>query len=388
MTYAESNCGPNATKAQADCQPGTGACTAIAYLDANKIYAQNSIPIAQDAQESWWLHQTGFSDAAHRVVASDAAWGNSYLLNQGIPAVQTWFQTYARTKLSSFGGLMMDDTNAGLSQQFYETGQSSSQEISSDAALLASHEALAAGMTRSDGSHLLQVDNSLNANPWLPTPFALLGRNDGVHGFIAEGQPVSGGTLTPWYASLLDDLSYIDAQPNAFIALLSYDNSGSLAARRLQAATVLLGYSAGHVVSWSDLEQSSSNLAVWPEEGLYPSQPVQSMGTPGGTECLAGTGHVCAVGGHNDVQVASGVYRREFGACYNRGVGIGPCATIVNDTSSAVVVSPSWLTRSYGHQITMVGGDVQSGGSLNPAGAPFTAGTTAVPANDAILIAG
>jgi hypothetical protein len=245
---------------------------------------------------------------------------------------------------------------------------------------------MASALTKSDGSHFLQVDNSLNANPWLKTPFGLLGHNDGVHGFLAEGQPMSNGSLTPWYSSLLDDLSYIDGQPNAFIALLSYDNRGSLVARRLQEATVLLGYSPGHVVSWADLEQSNENLAVWPEEGIYPTQAVQSMGTPSGSGCLSGNGNVCTSGGHNDVQVAAGVYRREFRACYSHSVAIGPCATIVNDTSSPVTVQSSWLTQRYGHQITMTGGDVQSGGSLNLTGTVFTAGSTTVPADDAVLL--
>jgi hypothetical protein len=51
-----------------------------------------------------------------------------------------------------------------------------------------------------------------------------------------------------------------------------------------------------------------------------------------------------------------------------------------------VTVKSSWLTQSYGHQITMNGGDVQSGGTVNLAGATFTAGSTTVPADDAIVL--
>ena len=149
---------------------------------------------------------------------------------------------------------------------------------------------------------------------------------------------------------------------------------------------MLLGYSPGHLADWADLEQNSNNLTVWPEEGIYPTTPRQSMGSPGGSGCLAGTGSVCSNGGHNDVQVAPGVYRREFGTCYNQGAAIGPCAAIVNTSSSAVTVSPSWLSLSYGHQVTFNGGDVQSGGSVNLAGADFTPGATTVGAKDAILL--
>jgi hypothetical protein len=34
----------------------------------------------------------------------------------------------------------------------------------------------------------------------------------------------------------------------------------------------------------------------------------------------------------------------------------------------------------------MNGGDVQSGGTINLTGTPFTAGTTTIPADDAILL--
>ena len=50
----------------------------------------------------------------------------------------------------------------------------------------------------------------------------------------------------------------------------------------------LLGYAPGHTVSWSDLETNNNNLAVWPEEGIVPTQPIQSMGQPAGASCLDG----------------------------------------------------------------------------------------------------
>ena len=150
---------------------------------------------------------------------------------------------------------------------------------------------------------------------------------------------------------------------------------------------MLLGYSPGHLVDWADLEQGSGDLAVWPEEGVYPTDPVQSMGEPGGTDCLTGAGPVCSTGGHNDLQVAPGVYRREFRACYAHGVLFGPCAAIVNTASGPVPVSPSWLAYPYAHQMTFTGGDVQSGGAINTQGAAFTAGSSTVGAQDAVLLA-
>ncbi|MGO9889479.1 MAG: hypothetical protein ACLP0L_16430, partial [Solirubrobacteraceae bacterium] len=144
--------------------------------------------------------------------------------------------------------------------------------------------------------------------------------------------------------------------------------------------------SSGHLVDWADLEQGSGDLAVWPEEGLYPTSPVESMGPPGGTGCLAGTGAVCSTGGHNDLQVAPGVYRREFDACYDQGVLFGPCAAIVNTTGSPITISSAWLEQSYGHQMTFSGGDAESGGSVNLTGSPFVPNSTTVGAQDATLL--
>jgi hypothetical protein len=170
---------------------------------------------------------------------------------------------------------------------------------------------------------------------------------------------------------------------------LSYGQAGASTqqqSRRVQAATILLGYSPGHLVSWADLNQGSNDLSVWPEQGIYPTRPVQSMGAPGGSGCLAGTGNVCSTGGHNDLQVAPGVYRREFAACYDQGTAIGPCASIVNTTSAPVTVASSWLTNSYAHQVTFNGTDVQAGGTINTTSTAFTPGTTTVGIHDATLL--
>ena len=85
------------------------------------------------------------------------------------------------------------------------------------------------------------------------------------------------------------------------------------------------------------------------------------------------------------MEVASGVYRREFSSCYNQGVAFGRCAVIVNWNGSAVTTQSSWLTNSYSHQVTMVGGDVQAGGTINLTGAGYGPGTS-IPAHDSVIL--
>jgi hypothetical protein len=386
LTYAESNCGYDATKAQSDCQDGaTKYCTTLAYVDANKVFS-DGLPVGSSAPQSWWLHQPGHDDAAHRLTEGSSSWGNAYYLDGSNSSVDSWLHNYVSTKYNSFNGLMMDDVGANPQEQFYGSGQTSSSELNSTSKVMAEHQDVADAMTHADGSPFLQVDNALQINSNLATAFPLLDNSHGVVGLLAEGAPYSDGTLTSYYSTLLDDMSYVDSRDHDFITLLSYDNHGSTVARRIQEATVLLGYSPGHIVDWADLEQSNSNLSVWPEEGIYPAQPIQTMATPGGAGCLAGNGQVCSSGGHNDLQVAANVYRREFKACYNHGTSIGPCAAIVNDSSNSVTVKGSWLKQNYQHEITMNGGDVQSGGTLNLSGNDFNAGSSTVGPDDAVLL--
>lgn len=393
VTYAEANCGPGGdAKALSDCHSGaTTFCKVIQYLDTNWIYQNGSPPwqpFSAAASEGWYQHTPGSTTT--RIASS--GYGGGYLIDQSNAEVRSFFQSYVRAHYDAEDGLMMDDQSSSLSTQLYYAtcGCETSDEVGSTPALQTAHESMSAAMTRSGGPPYLQIDNSLPPNPYLRQPFGMLDSATGVQGLISEGAPEQDGTLDPFYSTLLDQIAHVADDTSGFVVPLSYGAAGASyqqRSRRVQEATILLGYSPGHLVDWADLEQGSSDLAVWPEEGLYPTSPVQSMGAPGGSGCLAGTGAVCSTGGHNDLQVAPGVYRREFGACYEQGVPFGPCAAIVNTTASPITISSAWLTHSYTHQITFSGGDAESGGSVNLTGSPFVAKASTVGAQDATLLA-
>jgi hypothetical protein len=390
VSFAESNCGPGGdSKALRDCHSGqTTYCDVIQYLDTNWIYPTDSPTwpsFSSAASESWYQHAAGSTTS--RIQSS--GYGGGFLINQANSGAQNYFASYARNTYNAADGLMMDDQSSSLNSQLYYStcGCSQTAETTSAASLVSAHAAMSAAMTHSNGQPFTQIDNTLPANPSLPQGLNLLNHSTGVDGLIGEGEPESNGTLDPNYSTLLDQIAYVADDTSSFVVPLSYAQAGAsyqTQTRRVQEATMLLGYSPGHLVDWADMETGSSDLAVWPEEGIYPTEPVQSMSAPGGSGCLAGSGQVCSTGGHTDLQVAPGVYRREFGACYNRSAAIGPCAAIVNTTSSPVTVRSAWLTRAYGHQITFTGGDVQSGGTINLNGAL----TTTVPAADAALLVG
>ena len=392
VTFAESNCGPEATKAQADCHAnGMTYCLVMQYLDTNWDFTEDPMPVASAASGDLWLHAPTpqpFSDIY------SSSLGGGRLMNQSSPAVRSFFQSFVRANYNADDGLLMDWQSPSLSQELYYStcGCSSTVELPTDKMLRAAHSEMAAAMTHRDGAPFIQADNSLPPNPDLPQGLQMLDPATGVDGWVAEGAPEDDGILDRYYSTLLDQMAYITTRTKGFITLLSYGAAGAgyqPQARRVQEATVLLGFKPEQVVDWADLESGSPRLAVWPEEGIYPTDPVQSMGAPGGRGCLAGAGVVCARGGHNGVQIAPGVYRRVFRVCYSRRIAFGACAAIVNTTGSPVVVRSSWLSGvTFAHRIAFVGGDVQSGGTIRVKGSPFRAGTTVVGPQDAMLLSG
>jgi hypothetical protein len=423
VTYANTNCGTSPVALNNCHVGGVTYCQVIAYSETSFIYSNNPLRGAcSDLScypEDFWLHKPGVTPSSSTRLSFTSSYDNprttDYYLNKKSTDVDQWFQNYARTKYGSDDGFMMDDSGGSLSGLLSNStqGATSSYEITSNTELIATFDQLAGYLTKADGTPYIKIDNGIDTWPIYNQDFTRLDNAKGVNGLLAEGSPISNNNIGSdpegypvyahqgKYATLLDDMSYIDTKTNSFIVLLSYDRSGAggsgnqMMSRRVQAATVLLGYSPGHVVSWSDLEGDNNNLAVWPEEGIYPTNPVQSMGSPSGTGCLTGNsgnngyGNVCSSGGHNNLQVTVGtdIYRREFKSCYNQGNYFGPCAVIVNDTANPVTIQSSWLTQSYGHQITMNGGDVQSGGNIILTGAALTPGSTTIAAYDAIMLA-
>lgn len=397
VTFAESNCGPDNTKALSDCHQGRASyCTVIQYFDANTIWSANPVFTAP-ASENWWLHQRGYTDRAHRLTDSSAA-GTEYWLDQSNGAARRWVAGYIRSNYHAWDGLEMDSNSTTMKQEFYRANKPAqdqyrtSQELRTNGAVATEHRSLASMLRHPGGAPFTQVDNGISPNPYQQNTLSLLNHPSAVVGLISEGYPWNYG-FSAFYPGLLDVMAAVDARPGDFVVLLSYAKGGPANVRLLQEATVLLGYKPGHVVSWEDLEQDNLHLAVWPEEGIYPTNPVESMSAPRGRGCLTGAGVYCSRGGHNDLLVASGpgptgagVYRREFRDCYYEGTWFGRCAAIVNDTTRAVAIRASWLRLAYRHAIVLRGGDVQSGGRLELAGAPFVPGRTTVSAQDAILL--
>jgi hypothetical protein len=389
VSYAETNCGSQSRPALRACHTaGRRYCEVIQYLDTDWNFTTEATRLAGAASYAWWIHEPAPNRGVR--VFSDT-FGGGYLVNQTNPSVRSFFRSYAQAHFDADDGLLMDWQSPSLSQELYYStcGCATTAEIRTDAALRAGHRQMSAAITHADGNPFIQVDNTLPPNPFLPQGLGMLDRRIGVDAWMIEGEPFNYGTLDPFYSTLLDQLAYIATRTRGFAVPMSRAEAGSAylaRARRIQEATIMLAFSPGHLVDWAALGQGSADLEVWPEEALYPTHPVQTMARPGGRGCLAGTGALCSRGGHNSLEVAPGVYRREFRACYDRGRAIGPCAALVNTSARAVTVRGRWLRLRLRHEVAFAGGDVQSGGALVLAGPRFRPSATRVPADDALLL--
>ena len=355
--------------------------------------AQTAAFVAQ-ASESWYVHEAGFTDSAHRISGRFTRTCNGssetdpvYVINQGSAGVQEFFQSYLRSSADSWSYLFMDDTSASVLSQTYGPGGGfcagqynnwceTTQEYPTDASVLAAHESFIASLSHGSGAPVQAFFNGVGFSGSNPTNLDLISGGEGrFTGAVCENCIVNAGTLRPnMYANVLTAIAQTVEIPSAaFIELnTGYSAAGSSAQitqRMVSTAVLWLGFAPGQTIDFENLEDNTENLAVWPEEAVYPTQPLQSMSNSS-----------------SDIAVAPGVYRREFAACYLRSVPIGPCAAILNANTSALAVNSGWLQQTYGHQLSMAGGDIESGGSVQTSSTTFAPNSTQVGPGEAVLL--
>ncbi len=396
--YAQGGLGN--TKAVADCS-GSGICKSVFYFDPNMIYDSSSCAtptgelaslLSQD-NESWYVHESGYSDLAHRVRGSYTKTCNGagktipvYELDSLNPSVQAFFQSYMHANAGNFDDFFMDDTSGQVLTQFYGPGGGfcqhavnhyclSTQEMANDAAVVSGHGAIATALTHPDGSAMQGVYNGYNFTKGYANDIDVMQSSSHFIGGVCENCLVSGGALKPtMYASVLNAMAQTNAVPNE--SFVEYSSGASapgstaqIAQRLVTYAVAWLGFKDGQTIVWPDLESNGQNLEVFPEEAIYPTQALQTM-----------------TSGAANLQVVAGVYRREFANCYNASAAIGPCAAIVNSTGSTITVSSAWLQQTYGHTVQLMGGDIPSGGTMTLTGQTFSPNVTTIGPSQAILL--
>ena len=401
LTYAEAGFGN--LKAVKDCA-GSNACSSVYYFDPNYVYHNGDCTGVYEqtlfaaANESWFLHHSGFSDTTHRLIGHRNLDCHGVKVAQPVygldhynPDVRAFIENYLRTYADSFDYIFLDETSSHIITQLYGPGGgmcadnppwhlcSTTQEYPDDASLLQGHHLLFSNLTHSNGSLMRLFFNPLTLDQGKATDLDLIATNTNVFGGMCEDCVVSLGKFRPDdYVAVLDAMAQVNAIPGAqFIQLnIGNDPVGSdqlTGERNVMAAMTWLGYSPGHTVAFPDLEYGSNDLAIWPEYSIVPMNPVESMSTS-----------------FQDIQVSTSprVYRREFRTCYNFGVPIGQCAAIVNGGGSqSITVSASWLQLNYGHVIQFSGGDIPSGGTVLLNSTPFVPSQTTIAPGHGILLA-
>jgi hypothetical protein len=391
VSFAEGGYGNG--KAAIDCN-GLNGCSSVWYFDPNLIESSAVCPqvgdaaFASSASEDWYVHQAGYTDAAHRLqgqytVDCSGSTVNVpvYVANGNIAGVQSYFRNGLQQYADAWNYYLMDDTGWNVTDQMYGPGGgfcpgmtnawcTTTQELPTDASVVAEHGALANALVHENGTPMKIFANGFN-----PNVAQELSASNHFAGGLCENCVVDEGTLrTGMYAAVLTDMAAADETPGA--AFVEYNDGASqagsgaqIAQRLVTTAVAWLGYSEGHVIVAPNLEDTTSNLAVWPEDMLYPTQPLESMTSAA-----------------SDIAVSTNVWRREFATCYDNGAAIGPCAAIVNGNGAAVTVQSDWLGQAYGHMVTLSGGDTLSGGTISLDSAVFTPNVTSIPAGQAVLL--
>jgi hypothetical protein len=118
--------------------------------------------------------------------------------------------------------------------------------------------------------------------------------------------------------------------------------SGQTDARLYALASFLLTYDPSTSVLWEQFA-TPSGFHVEPESQLVVLDPLTA--TPSSVGSL---------------QQAGGAYGRQYGQCYLAGNFVGPCAVVVNPTSSTL----AFPFPQYAHTLVLSGGGILDGGTV------------------------
>jgi len=282
------------------------------------------------------------------------------MLNLGAASAQNAYKQTAAGVVSQsplLDGFEADDSGSPLSSMFYGFS-APGVEFAGDAQYIASETAMLAAAGKpvlingGDPSSLGPAYNGAIID--LP----------GVMGAMFEGCFNNESGLYTDRSDLFrrEADGYLATLPHHKIALCSPTGDTSPAHRLYAYAAFMLVYDPtysyyGMVIAQSDGE------SLYPETALVPQQPLQTAS--------------------QIAQLKSGsVYVREFASCSIAGSAIGPCAAVVNPSSSSSGTIPA-LSAAYGKSIALDAQSMYHGGKANVvAGAP----ASLAPGSAAILV--
>jgi len=155
---------------------------------------------------------------------------------------------------------------------------------------------------------------------------------------------------TPYWTDIENAEITMARSGKQFICLGRDSSSASSATdgRLYTYASFLLTYTPSSSILWDNYD-TSSGFHVEPETKLVALQPLVS--TPSTVDGL---------------RLSTGVYGREFGACYIDGSSVGACAVVVNPDRSSSHGYP--YGSKYAHTLRLSGSGIIDGGSISTSG--------------------
>jgi hypothetical protein len=237
--------------------------------------------------------------------------------------------------------------------------------------------------------------NGCGNNPAAVTGVSLIKMRPNIVGCITENNTGKDAIRNGRVVYSLDNCARVTLSAHGGIFVNGPDGDPGAIARRQATAFNMLCYVPRREVFWEEPQFGSKFVNVFPEQGIYPMRPLQSMRIP--SRCpeeeialdgpgIAYSSNPCAVHGHNDLLVAGAqnVFRREFSQCYNQGVAVGQCAVIWNVNDKPVTMLEGWLKQRYSRTMTMNGGTIDERGTV--AFRRFEARGYTIPAYDALFL--
>ncbi len=170
------------------------------------------------------------------------------------------------------------------------------------------------------------------------------------------GRTPSGYHYAPYWLGMENTEIGMAAQGKLFdchgTVFTQASTNASIALRTYYYASYLLTYDQNTTISETEF-LTPSGVTVMPEQQLVPEQPL--VPTPSSIDGL---------------MQPSGVYGREYAACYLAGTSIGPCAVAVNPNNPHLQSLAFPWPGKYKHTLTMSGSGLYDGGTVGTNGPP------------------
>jgi hypothetical protein len=390
VSYAEGGDGND--KAARDCS-GSTACSSVFYLqtsliDSSSVCRSYGNGFTNAASENWYVHRRGYSDFSHRLTGDRTinCNGNSvevpiYVADGNVAGVQSYFRSYLQEHADTWDYVMLDQTQWDVVDQMFgpnggfcpwEAGRycTTSQELPTASSVVAEHGALATALAHKNGSPFKAFTNPIDGYVSQE-----ISASNHLLGGLMENFVVDEGKLRPsMYGTALTLMKRADSTPDGKVVELNdgaspAGSSAQIAQRLVTTGVAWLGYSEGHTIVFPNLEDNTTGLAIWPEDMIYPANPLETMSS-----------------GPGDLEVGPSVWRREFEACFNDGTAVGPCAAIVNGSGSPITLKSAFFRESYGHVISLSGGDILSGGTMSLASTAARMNSSYIQPGEALLL--